>query len=104
MTGRRYLKAAVPLDEYVGICQRADAEGQTLAGYVRAALERDAERQSVAQTMAMIRSTLQSIQAVTPATGEPVLQELLQLVRLLATHANPQAAARIMAAIKNQSN
>jgi len=103
MIRRRYLKTAVPVDEYVGICQRADADGMTLAGYIRAALERDAERQTIAQTIATIRAALPSGQAAAPAISEPVLQELLQLVRLLATHANPQAAARITAAIKNQS-
>lgn len=91
------------MEEYLGICQRADVEGLTLAGYVRTALARDAERQTIEQTMAAIRAALPSRQAAAAGNSEPILQELLQLVRLLASHANPQAAARITAAIKNSS-
>ena len=106
MIHRRYLKAGVPVDEYAGACRRADAEGLTLAGYIRVALERDAERQSIAQTMAMIRASLPTAQAAAPenlpAALEPVLVELLQLVRLLATTTNVQAATRITAAVNQQ--
>lgn len=103
MSRRRYIKAAVSIEEYFEICQHADAEGLTLAGYLRTAVARDAERQSTAQTLAAIRAALPSGQPAAPAKDDPVQQELLQLVRLLASRVDPQAAARITAAIKNQS-
>ena len=108
MIQRRYLKTAVSIEEYQGICQRADAEGLALAGYFRAALERDGERQTIAQAMAAIHAALPKSgqdgdtgNAVL-AVVEPALHELLQLARLLASHANAQAAARITAAVNQQ--
>ncbi|HEX8988232.1 MAG TPA: hypothetical protein VF816_09730 [Rhodocyclaceae bacterium] len=108
MTRRRYVKTAVPLDEYAALSIRADQEGLTLAAYVRAALARDAERQTVAQTLEAFRASLPTGDASAPATSPagttPDLVEVLQLVRLLASQANPQAAARITAAINSQRN
>lgn len=107
MISRRYLKTAVSIDEYQEICQRADAEGLALAGYVRAALARDVERQSMAQMLAGIHAALSKpgssqTDAAALAALEPTLQEILQLLRLLASQANPQGAARITAAVKQQ--
>ena len=106
MIRRRYLKTAVPVDEYTEICRRADAEGMTLAGYVRVAVARDADRHSVAETMTAIRAALPSSQAVAAESIsrsiEPALEEVLQLMRLLAAQSNPQAAARITLTVKNQ--
>jgi hypothetical protein len=106
MIRRRYIKAAVPLDEYSSICTRADAEGLTLAGYLRVAVARDEERTAITQTMEAIRAVLPGSQS--PASKnplveiEPTLDELLQLVRLLASRVDPQAAARISATTKNK--
>lgn len=103
MIRRRFLKTAVPQEEHSAICQRADAEGMTLAGYVRVALARDVERQNLAQTLAAVRAALPNGGGATlPASFGADLQELLQLVRLLANQANPQGAARITAAINHQ--
>ena len=99
MSRRRCLKTVVPDAEYAAICQRADAEGLTTAAYLRAVLAREAERQSIMQT---IRAALPAAPAGLPSGIAPDLQELLQLVRLLAGQANPQAAARITAAINQQ--
>ena len=76
-----------------------------MAGYLRTALTRDAERQSLAQTLAMIRAALPATlvtQADIPGGIEFDLRELLMLVRMLASQANPQAAARITATINQQ--
>lgn len=99
MSRRRYLKTSVSQEEYVDACQRADAEGLTTSAYLRAVLARDVGRQNITQT---IHAALLS--APTPAAPgiEPDVQELLQLVRLLASQANPQAAARITAAMNQQ--
>lgn len=102
MIRRRYLKAAVSIEEYREICARADTEGLTMAGYIRAAVARDVERQNVAQTMAEIRAALPNDPAAPPENHEPAFEELLQLARLLATHTDPQAAARITSAINQK--
>ena len=106
MIRRRYIKAAVPVDEYSSICARADQEGLTLAGYIRVAIARDAERLSIAQTMQAIRAALPIWQPSASENSiteiEPTLDELLQLMRLLATRAAPQEAARVTASIKNK--
>ena len=106
MIRRRYLKSAVPFDEYNSICTRADAEGLTIAGYIRVAISRDAERLSISQTMESIRAAIPNNQPHTSENSlaeiEPTLDELLQLMRLLATRSDPQSAARITASIKNK--
>lgn len=105
---RHFLKTTVPLTEAKDVDRRAAEEGLTRSAYMRAALLRDAERQSVAQTLTAIRAALPSCESAPAAAEnvldavEPTLAELLQLVRLLATQANPQAAARVTAAVNHQ--
>ncbi len=104
MIRRRYIKAAVPVEEYSSICTRADAEGLTLAGYIRVAIARDAERLSICQTMESIRAAIPNSQPHESKNSlaeiEPSLNELLQLIRFLANRVDPQTAARITAATK----
>ena len=110
MNRRRYLKAAVPTEEYSKICTRADAEGLTVAGYIRVALARDVERQATLDVLNELRASLPPSDGSGPPSTlerrfdmiDPTMQEVLQLVRLMATTSNPQAAARVTAGINQQ--
>lgn len=99
MSGLRFFKTALPEDEAQAVRRRADYEGISVSAYLRAALARDVDRASVDQTMAAIRSLL----AGAHRAEDPTAQEVLALVRLIAARADPQAAARVTAAFKNQS-
>jgi hypothetical protein len=89
---RRYLKTAVPLDEYQEVVRHADAEGLKLSAYLRAVLGRDGgPPNNGGGNWEELRDLLL-----------PVLAELLQLARLIATRADAQAQSRITAAINQQ--
>ena len=106
MTRRHYMKTAILDEEMQGVQARASAEGLTVAGYLRAAIARDADRVAIAQLVQFVKSALQERQATTretaTAAGDSALVEILQLVRLVAGHLNPQAAARITASVNQQ--
>lgn len=99
MTGLRFFKTALPEEEAQAVRRRADFDGVSVSAYLRAALARDVNRATVAQTMAAIRALLAGMNKA----DDPALQEVLALVRLIAARADPQGAARVTAAFKNQS-
>ncbi|MFP6557367.1 hypothetical protein WJ542_03350 [Paraburkholderia sp. B3] len=94
MARRNFLKTSVSCAQFDAIRKRADAEGLTVSAFMRAVLDRAVEGLSVVDA-------IRDIVATPPATATPdawrAIQETLQLVRLMASHGHPQAAARITA-------
>jgi hypothetical protein len=99
------LKVRVGPDLNNRLRQGADVQGLTLSDHVRVLLERDAEMLSQAELIAKLDAKLTS---VTPSTGpqnpatdlEPLLVEVLLLVRELACDRNAQILARVSAQVK----
>lgn len=107
MNRRCFLKTAVSQPEAEAVDRQADMEGLSRSAYFRVALARDIERQSYALSLVALRAELQRVGGADAGEGvlavvEPTLTELLHLVRLLATQAQPQAAARVTAGINQQ--
>ncbi|MDE3010842.1 MAG: hypothetical protein KGI67_08145 [Pseudomonadota bacterium] len=106
MSSRKTLKTIVPAEKFPSICARADAEGMTVSSYLRYLIDRDVEWQGLSEILRSVRAALQKSQERESSGGgpdtEPTLQEILQLVRLVASQLNPQAAARVAAAINQQ--
>jgi hypothetical protein len=111
MSRRQFLRTSVTEPERLAVKRQAAQEGLTDSAYMRAALARDIDRQSIAQIVAAMHAEMTrpgsddgdgNGGAAVLAVAEPVLIELLQLVRLLGAGINPQAASRITATVNQQ--
>lgn len=101
----RHLKARLSEVEYQALVARADQAGLTLSEFARVMLARESERDDQAAVQAEMRAQLAAIAAhcaaaMTPAPPlqadpDPLLVEVLWLLRELATERNAQALARV---------
>lgn len=99
MARRNFLKTSVSCAQFDAIRKRADAEGLTVSAFMRAVLDRAVEGLGVVD---VIRDIVSTQPATATADVWPAIQETLQLVRLMASHGHPQAAARITASCNQQ--
>jgi hypothetical protein len=100
-----HLKARLTQAEYQALVARADAAGLTISEYARTVLARDRERVDIEAVLADMRAQLASAAqasaaaaATTPAalhSPDPLLVEIVWLLRELAAERNAQALARV---------
>ena len=96
----RHLRARFPEDEYMALQLAADKEGLTLSEHVRNHFLRDrkalAQEQFLLKIDAKLLSFRQSSASMAPSLDiEPLLAELLYLIRELVSERNVQVLGRV---------
>lgn len=105
----RHLRARLPDDEYLKLQADADMAGLTVSEHVRCVLQRDRQALSQEKLLASIDARLNRIslppspmQSPSTTEIEPLLIEVLLLVRELVAERNAQVLGRVANHLNNQ--
>jgi hypothetical protein len=97
----KILTVRVPAPIYSAICCQAGEMGIPVSAYVRQLVQQEHQATQIKELRRELLSRLDALSAPSAATASPAKDELLLLVRAIATHLNAQLVAQVHARLAN---